>query len=71
MTDEALVGPAGLKHEAGLADNAVEQTNFSQLYLTIWDHIGHTVCPLSSEELEKIYEAHRRTAEDKEAMTVD
>ena len=53
--------------EIRIADVCLVQTNYSQLYLTIWDHLLGTVNPLSSEEMEKQYAMYKRVAQEKEA----
>ena len=42
------------------------QTNYSQLYLTFWDHACATICRKSSEEKQRLYE--RETADIEKRM---
>ena len=43
------------------------QSNYSQLYLTFWDHVCNTICPKSSEEINRLYAQGRMAAEKKQA----
>lgn len=40
-----------------------EQTNYSQLYTTFWDHVCGTVCSKSEKEMARLYEKGRSSAQ--------
>lgn len=42
-----------------------EQSNYSQLYTTFWDHVCNTICDKSPAEVELLYEKGRVLARQK------